>query len=256
MEMKAFLFLLFVTVLLPSCGFKTVDTGYRGFEVRFGEVDDHVKSEGMYFYNPFTTSLVQLNVQTQVTEFKTETYTRDMQVSDITYTLTYALEPDAAASTYRIAGEAWVDKLVAPVLAGAVKQVVGQFDAVELVAHRDKATEAVKQGVSEALAKSHVRLIQLQLSEIKYSKEFEAAVERKVIATQDAEQAKNHTMQIEEEARQRVVAAKAEAESMAIRSEALSKNQNLVSYEAVQKWNGVLPVTIMGGTAVPFVKIP
>lgn len=242
-------------VALASCGFQTVGTGHRGFEVRFGDVDSKVLPEGLYFYNFFTTSIEQLDTQTQVTEFKTETYTRDMQVSDITYTLTYALEPDAAATTFKVAGDAWVDKLVAPVLAGAVKQIVGQFDAVELVAHRDKATEAVKAGVATALSAAHVRLISLQISEIKYSKEFEAAVERKVIATQNAEQAKNHTQQIEEEARQRIVAAKAEAESMQIRSEALSKNQNLVNYEAVQKWNGVLPTMIMGGT-MPFISLP
>lgn len=43
---------------------------------------------------------------------------------------------------------------------------------------------------------------------------------------------------------------------MRIKSEALSKNQNLVSYEAVLKWNGELPKIMMGGSSVPFVQLP
>lgn len=249
-------FLAIGLLFTSACGFQTVHTGSRGFEVRFGEVSDKVLSEGLYFYNPFTTSIEQLSVQTEVVEFETQTYTRDMQDAHIKYTITYSLQPDAAAVTYKQNGEDWKDKLVAPVLAGSVKQVVGQYDAMELIAHRDKATDAVKAGVAELLTKSHVNLIALQLSNIAYSAEFDKAVERKVIATQDAERAQNQTHQIEEESRQKVIAAKAEAESMLIRSEALSKNQNLVSYEAVQKWDGKLPVTIMGGAVVPFVKLP
>ena len=41
---------------------------------------------------------------------------------------------------------------------------------------------------------------------------------------------------------------------MRIRARALSANKNLVEYEAVQKWNGVLP-TYTGGGAMPFIKI-
>lgn len=239
---------------LAACGMGTIDTGHRGFFIRFGEVEDKVLPEGLYFYNPFTESLHSLNTQTQVVSFQTETYTRDMQLSDITYTLTFSLDQDSVVRTYKVAGDVWQDKLVAPVLAGAVKQIVGQYEAVDLIANRQKATQAVKEFVVDQLAHSNVRLIELQLSEIKFSKAFEEAVEQKVIATQQAEQAKNKTLQIEEEAKQQVIAATAEAKSMQIRSEALSKNQNLVSYEAVQKWDGKMPVYMMGG-ATPFITL-
>ena len=34
---------------------------------------------------------------------------------------------------------------------------------------------------------------------------------------------------------------------MKIRSQALSQNQGLVAYEAVQKWNGQMPMIVGGG---------
>lgn len=45
----------------------------------------------------------------------------------------------------------------------------------------------------------------------------------------------------------------AEAESMKIRSAALSQNANLVQYEAVMHWDGKLPVYMTG--SVPFINI-
>jgi hypothetical protein len=41
---------------------------------------------------------------------------------------------------------------------------------------------------------------------------------------------------------------------MTIRSQALAQNRGLVEYEAVQKWNGILPVYMMGD-AVPFLNL-
>jgi len=69
------------------------------------------------------------------------------------------------------------------------------------------------------------------------------------------QEAKNRTVKIEEEAKQKMLIAQADAESMKIRSQALSQNKSLVEYEAVQKWNGVLPQIIMGGQSTPFIGL-
>lgn len=42
---------------------------------------------------------------------------------------------------------------------------------------------------------------------------------------------------------------------MSVRAAALEKNPKLVDYAAVEKWNGVLPQTMMGGGAVPFINL-
>ena len=52
----------------------------------------------------------------------------------------------------------------------------------------------------------------------------------------------------------RADSAEAEAKSMAIRANALSKNKALVEYEAVQKWNGILPQYMMG-ESIPFINL-
>lgn len=52
-----------------------------------------------------------------------------------------------------------------------------------------------------------------------------------------------------------IVNAKATAESIRIRAQALEQNAKLVEWEAVQKWDGKLPVYQMGG-AMPFIQLP
>ena len=79
-------------------------------------------------------------------------------------------------------------------------------------------------------------------------------IDREIEALKVMENDIDECDEIEEQAKQKVMAAEAEAKSMAIRSEALSKNQNLVAYEAVQKWNGVLPVNIYGSAPIPFIN--
>ena len=100
---------------------------------------------------------------------------------------------------------------------------------------------------------NHINISDISIKNIDYSDTFEQAIEAKVVATQKAEEAKNRTVQVKEEANQKLIEAQAEAESMKIRSQALSQNQNLVAYEAVQRWDGKLPVNIYGSAPIPFI---
>ena len=63
---------------------------------------------------------------------------------------------------------------------------------------------------------------------------------------------KNETVRIEEEAKQTVKTAQAEAEAMRIKSQALSQNKGLVEFEIAKKWDGKLPVYMMGNS-VPLI---
>lgn len=47
---------------------------------------------------------------------------------------------------------------------------------------------------------------------------------------------------------------KAEAEAIKLRAEALAKNENLVELTKAERWNGVLPTTMLPNSAVPFIE--
>lgn len=79
------------------------------------------------------------------------------------------------------------------------------------------------------------------------------ALNSKIEATQRAEQRENELREAEAQAKKLIVSAQAEAE--AIRVKRLQIDEKLIQYEAVQKWNGVLPGTMLGSNGVPFINV-
>lgn len=236
--------------------FETVKTGNRGIKVTFGEVNEDAGSlpEGLYFMNPFTTDIHQMNVKVQTWNGTANTYTKDVQQANIAYTVNFRLTPDQAHTTFRTVGTAWENALVIPVVTGILKQVVGTYDAVDLIAKRAEATARIQAQLQEQLVTRNVVLDRIELVNIQYLKEFEKAVEDKVVAVQRATEEQNRTVQVQEQAKQAVITATSQAESMRIRAQALASNPKLVEYEAVQKWDGKLPQYSLGNST-PFINL-
>ena len=233
----------------------TVDTGFRGIKTSFGQVEGAPLVEGLYFVNPFTTSIHPMDVRIQRWDGKTEAYTKDVQEAQVEFVLTYKLRPEAAAEVYRSVGDDWANKLIGQAVYQHLKNVIGQWDAVDLIANRQKANDAAQESIVQALGSSSIDVTGFSITDFQFSRAFNAAVEAKVIAQQRAQEAQNKTEQIKQEAQQKVIAATAEAQSMKIRADALTQNPKLVSWEAVQKWDGKLPVNMYGGAAIPFVDV-
>lgn len=243
-------------IFLGGCGFEVVNTGHRGVKTTFGEVDEKIGSmpEGLYFYNPFSSKIIELDTRMQRKEGATNTYTRDVQQANIKFVVNYRLEPAAAHTVFKEVGRNYEEVLIPQAVEGVLKQVIGTYDAVDLISNRQAATLKAQQAIADSLKAKHVTVDRFEMVDITYLKEFEKAVEDKVVAVQKAIEERNRTEQIQETAKQQIITAKAQAESMRIRANALQQNAKLVEYEAVQKWNGELP-TYMMGNAVPFINV-
>src|SRR5689334_9600713 len=246
---------LVIVVSVAGCGIKVINTGHRGIETHFGKVVSESLPEGLYFYNPITNAIVEMDTRIQRKDSETDTYTRDVQQAAIKYTLNYRLQQDAAHIVYRDIGPEWEQRLIPQVVLGTLKEVVGKWDAVDLIANRDKAGQTAFEAIRTNLGERNIEVSRFEITDIAYTHEFENSVELKVIAQQKAIEEQNRTKQIEEQARQKVLSAEAEAKSMQIRAEALEKNAKLVEWEAVQKWNGVLPQYMLGNGTMPFLNL-
>jgi prohibitin 2 len=244
-----------IVVSVAGCGIKVVNTGQRGIETHFGKVVSESLPEGLYIFNPITNQIVEIDTRIQRQDGETDTYTRDVQQAAIKYTLNYRLQQNAAHTMYQDIGRDWEQKLIPQVVLGTLKEVVGKWDAVDLISNRDKAANTAFDSIRDSLAERNVEVSRFEITDISYTKEFENSVEQKVIAQQKAIEEQNRTKQIEEQARQKVLSAEAEAKSMQIRAEALEQNAKLVEWEAVQKWNGVLPQYMLGSGTTPFINV-
>lgn len=231
-----------------------VNAGQRGVKVTMGKVSPQSYTEGVHFVTPFISHIYPMDVKTQKSNIRTQVYTKDIQQASIAYVINYNLQPENAHNMYREVGRDYKDTVLMPVVEGTIKDVIGKWNAQDLVANREKATKEILTKLQEHLNDNYINLTDFQMTAINYSDVFEKAIESKVTAEQEALKAKNKTVQVQEEAKQKLISAESEAKSMAIRAHALTQNKALVEYEAVKKWDGKLPEYMMGNT-VPFLSL-
>ena len=246
--------LLLVCFIVMCNPFVMVGPGERGIKIRLGQVQPESYGEGLHFICPFIQKFRTMDVKTQKNASSTAVYTKDIQQARITYVINFNVQPDNVNRLFQEIGLDYTSKILTPVVEGTIKDIIGKWNAQDLIANREKATGDILFKLQEQLSDNYINVTDFQMTEIAYSSVFEKAIESKVTAEQEALRAKNKTVQVQEEARQKVIAAEAEAKSMAIRAQALSQNKSLVQYEAVQKWDGKMPQYMMGNS-VPFINV-
>lgn len=234
---------------------KQIDAGFRGVKTVWGKVSGESLPEGLYFYNTISSDIYAMDCRTRKATLQTNAYTKDVQQSKVQVTVNYNLDPAFAHVMFQEVGRDYEQKIIYPKIVSVIKDTFGQWEADRLIANRETAIQNIAEKLSDVLKKNHIEVTGVALENIDFSDQYERAIEEKQIATQNAIKAVNRTKQIEEEAKQKVLTAQAEAESMRIRSQAISQNQNLIQYEAVQKWDGKLPVNIYGNAPLPFINI-
>lgn len=248
------LLLLLSTVLLTSCGFEVVDQGYVGVKKSLGKIEMEEYQPGVHFYNPFTTGIFEMEVREQKWSEKATGYTKDVQNVDVYFTLNYRPIQTHMAEFYSEYGEEYGNKIIPQIVFARTKEVVGQFDASDLVSKRNVANDLIKKAIIESLKEKNLIVESFELTNLDFDDAYEQAIKDKVIAKERAVEELNRTVQVQEQAKQKVMSEKAEAEAIMVKAQALSKNKDLIQLEAVKKWNGTLPNMMMGGS-VPFLNL-
>lgn len=247
--------ILFILPFLVGCGMEQVDEGYRGIYTSWGKVIGEPLTPGLQFYNPISGDIFEMDVRERKFEDKTECFTNDTQKVVVSYAVTLYPKQADIAKIYSQFGRDWETKVIPQVVLGSMKDAIGQYKADDLVGKREAVKNKAQEEVKSNLETRGVIITRLDLTNLDFDDTYEKAVEDKVVAIQRAAESKNKTVQVEEEAKQTVAKATADAEAMKIKTSALSQNKGLVDYEAVQRWDGKLPQYILGNGAMPFLNL-
>lgn len=257
--------LLVIVILNP---FYVIDAGERGVLLQFGAIKN-VSDEGLHVKWPVVQRIVKMNIRTQRYEKDgLEAASSDQQiVSNSKLTVNYRLSRDGEVlkEVYRSYKRDYEEIKVFPATEGSFKTATAKFRAEELLRDRDKLAIMIKDIMSEKLEKDGIIIDNVEINNLDFSNEFNDAIERKVVADQNAQQAEFKTIQIREEALQAKeratgeaeavrLNAEAEAEAIRIKTEALKESPQLIEYQKALRWDGKLPETMLGG-AMPFFNI-
>ena len=267
-KQKMVLVLLIVVVMLILIfnSFSVVNEGFIGVKYRFGKIVNSSLTAGLNFHIPFMEEIRPVDVREQVYEVETDAYTSDTQtVDELRLKLNYCYDGSQLPEIIRSIGvENVVSKLLVPNVAKISKDEIGKVKAEDLVQNRSTVQNAIYESLKETLEGQGVLVTAFAIENISFDDAFEQSIQAKVIAAQDALKMQNKTAEREEEAKQKVIAAQAEADSQKIKADAeayairqvqeqLTNSPNYIDYMKIQQWDGKLPAAV--GDVNPFIAI-
>lgn len=243
-----------IVILNP---FVTVGAGERGVVLNWGAFNGQILDPGLHFRIPIAQSVVKMDVQTQKLEIEaSEAYSHDLQNVKIHSVVNYNLDPKEVGQIYQQYGLDAESRILQPNLEASVKQTVAKYSAEELLSKRGEVTSEIESAFRQAIPNTFI-VTKYALVNETFSDAYEAAIEQKQVAQQNAEKADNDLKRIKIEAEQRVAQATAEAEAIKIQAEAIQQQggASYVNLKAVEKWDGHLPDQMIPGGALPFLNL-
>ena len=247
-----FVILIIVIWIFP---FVVIGAGERGVVMTLGKVQDEVLNEGMHFRTPFKDDIKVISVKTKTTKITGVAGSSDSQVVTFTAQVNWRMNPATVNKTYQGVGDENAVEANYIITKGpdSIKESVSKSTAIDFQKNRETVRNLAIQNLRERMGATAI-IEDISFTDIDFSQEFNAAIEAKVTAEQEAQAQKNKLESVKYVAQQKIETAKAEAESIRIQTEALSQNQNLIELEKAKRWNGVLPHTVLGGT-IPFFNV-
>jgi len=254
-----------VAVYLVFSSWYSVDQGERAIVLRFGELVGE-SGPGPHLKVPFIDTVRKITVQNQNRGYQAlEAYSRDQQPANLTVSVTFVVSDPSAIYTQYGDLDGAIRRLIDPRVISGVKTIFGQYDAARAIQERAGLNIDFGEAVTSAIT-GPIDIISVQIENIDFSDAYEESVEQRMLAQVEIQRREQNlrTVEVEAEiARTRAegeanaIRLRGEAEGAAIRAraDALRANADLVQLQAVEKWDGKLPTTMVPSTALPFINL-
>jgi regulator of protease activity HflC (stomatin/prohibitin superfamily) len=248
-----------ILLLISFNSFTIIGGGERG--VIFSKIDgikDNVLGEGLNFKTPFFDKIIRFEVRTKKYDLITASTSADQQIVQANVVLNYRLNPVTVNKLYQEVGKDFENRIIRPALEGSIKTAMAKFKAENLIKEREKVMIEVSNILKDKIKENHIIVEDINIIDLDFSEKYDAAIEAKVEAEQQAKKAENDLARIKIEAEQKVVRAEAEkkrnileaegeAEAIKIKQEALQQSAEVLEYKWIETWDGKLP-TYYGGS--------
>ncbi len=257
------LIVLLILFIVSWGSFAIVPAGHRGVVLWWGSVEKRIMGEGLNFKVPIAETVIKVDVKVQPHPFKEiDASSKEYQNVKMTGMMNFHIDPSFVNDLYQKVGLDFADKVIDPAFNDFVKEVVPTYPIGEILPKREEIRQRAMKKLGDNLSRYHIIVDDIYFASIRFSPEYEGAIEAKQVAQQQVETQKQVLAQREIEAQQKVATAKGEAESILVvaqgqakANDALSRSISpiLVQYKGIEKWNGILPQ--VSGGAVPFIDL-
>jgi regulator of protease activity HflC (stomatin/prohibitin superfamily) len=249
-----------LAIIFASIGissFTIISAGHTGVQITLGEVNRLPLIEGVHFVNPIS-QVKNVDVRLQKAELKAANAgTKDLQVVHTDIVVNFRLDPLKVPHIYKEYGLNVDEKVLGPGINEAFKSVTGHYTSEELVTKRDLVSAEILQHLIAKMSPFNITVSNISLVNFGFSQAYQQAIEDKVISAQKTAKAEQDLARIKVEAASRIAQADGEAKAIAIQAAAIQSNggENYVKLQWIEKWDGKMPSTMLGGDTKALVNI-
>ena len=241
---------IFVVIVLLNC-FETIPTGFVGIKTRFGKAQDGTIQEGLHFTLPFIEKIERIDCRTKKVETYSEASTRDLQTVSASIAVNYNVNKDSANKLYREVGVDYENIVIAPAILEAIKSSMAGYTAEELITKRAEVSNQIQSTLMDKISGRGFTITEFNITNIDFSEQYDQAIEAKAVKQQEVvtAQAELEKQQIQNE--KEISIAEKDAKVMELQNSQITENtlklkELEIQQEMVERWNGVLPDTVVG----------
>ncbi len=219
--------------------------------VVFNRFSGEIKRElqqGFNIVNPITDAVTVYDLRITRDDFqRVDGLSSDMQTIYLDIVINWKLDPEKLIDIYKTIKGNIKETIMNNAVIDTSKAELGKFRIDEIARNRENLKAAIESALRTRLKEKYIDIVNVSIVNVDYSDAYERAIEAKLIAEQKALEAKNQKEQ-----------ARFFAEAKAI------ENQNLAStitplvlkQKWIEKWDGKLPVYMLGENTNILLDIP
>ncbi len=256
-------------VAVFGLSFTIIPTGYTGVRVTFGQVSDEVVPNGFNWKAPFIQTVEKVNNKQQDIVFANQIYSETAERTALYFegiTVTYQIGADKSAWIYSNISD-YKENLVSEALvSSAIKASSKKLKAVDATNRsmlEPLAQETIQASLDGKYGEGVVYITKVVIDNVDFDESYNQAIADKQNAQLEYEKQQiENQKEVEKaqaEAEVKKTQAQAEADAMLIEAEAEaaanakvrdSLNQNVLTQNMLDQWNGEMPKVVGGDNAI------
>lgn len=201
---------------------------------RLTGIRDEVKGEGTHFLIPFLEWPYIFDIRTRPKNVMSMTGTKDLQMVNLNVRVLTKPNETGLKQIYEELGMDFDERVLPSIVNETCKQVVAQFTAVQLLTQREQVRELIKRNLMERAREFNIVMDDVALTDLRFGRDFTAAVEAKQVAQQESERARFVVDKAKQVKLSTVIRAEAEAKSIELIGEAVKSDPGFIQMRKIE----------------------
>jgi prohibitin 2 len=206
---------------------------------RWSGIRHDLIAEGTHFRIPWLHRPILYDIRTKPRNISSLTGSRDLQMVNISIRVLSRPDKDFLPEIYRRLGTDYDERVLPSIVNEVCKQIIAQFNAAQLLTQRDQVSRLIRTNLIARAEEFHILLDDVSITDLRFGREFTAAVERKQVAQQDAERARFMVDKALQDKRSIIIKAQGEATSAELIGKAIANNPGFIELRRIDAARGV-----------------